>query len=533
YNAGTGAHKGNIFGGGNGDAESQLASVITTGKRDANVLNTVHVNIGNADQYDTPTAGAIINGAVFGGNNVMGSPKGNIYVDVYSTAHTENVNDFAKVKTMAAALDELDTNDLKAVADLDDVALANLFALKAVYGGGNKATVIPAESDKTTHVTIHDCDENTIQYVYGGGNAADLGTTTPSTLNMNTSVTIEGGHIYQVYAGGNGAGNHTNPSANDYNPGANVYGDASVTIMGGAVNQVFGGSNSLGMVHGASIVAFDNSSPCDLVTREIYGGGNVAPAGNVVITIPCGTTGLTDVYGGANNADIGTPNDPKTVTLNILGGDMTRVFGGNKNGGTIYGNVTVNVHGSNPGHTISEVFGGCNLGGSIVGNIVVNIDSNSTTCPLSVDYVYGGGNLVAYAPDSVDNNSDGTFDDAYNNSGRISPIVNIIHGTVNRDVFGGGLGASAIVTANPQVNIYSRVKGDVFGGGNAAAVTGNTNVNVQGHSVVKGNVFGGGNEAAISADTEVIIKDNPHLYGNVYGGGNQGPVGGNTRVIVK
>ena len=533
YNAGTGAHKGNIFGGGNGDAESQLASVITTGKRDANVRNTVHVNIGNADQYDTPTAGAIINGAVFGGNNIAGSPTNDIFVDVYSTQHTVGTNDFNKVKTMVAALDELDTNDLVAVDALDDAALANLFALNAVYGGGNKATVIPATSGKTTQVTIHDCDENTIQYVYGGGNAADLGSTTPSALNMNTDVIIEGGHIYQVFAGGNGAGNHTNPTANDYNPGANVYGDASVTIKGGAISQVFGGSNSLGMVHGASMVAFDNSGSCQLVTREIYGGGNVAPAGNVVITIPCGTTGLTDVYGGANNADIGTRDDPKTVTLNILGGDMTRVFGGNKNGGTIYGNVTVNVHGSNPGHTISEVFGGCNLGGGIVGNIIVNIDSNSASCPLSVDYVYGGGNLVEYAPDSVDNNSDGIFDDAYNNPARISPQVNIINGSVNKDVFGGGLGTSAVVTANTQVNIYSKVKGNVFGGGNAASVTGNTNVNVQGHSVVKGNVFGGGNEAAISADTEVIIKDNPHLYGNVYGGGNQGPVGGNTRVIVK
>ncbi len=533
YNAGTGAHKGNIFGGGNGDAESQLASVITTGKRDANVRNTVHVNIGNADQYDTPTAGAIINGAVFGGNNIAGSPTNDIFVDVYSTQHTVGTNDFNKVKTMVAALDELDTNDLVAVDALDDAALANLFALNAVYGGGNKATVIPATSGKTTQVTIHDCDENTIQYVYGGGNAADLGSTTPSVLNMNTDVIIEGGHIYQVFAGGNGAGNHTDPAANDYNPGANVYGDASVTIKGGAISQVFGGSNSLGMVHGASMVAFDNSGSCQLVTREIYGGGNVAPAGNVVITIPCGTTGLTDVYGGANNADIGTRDDPKTVTLNILGGDMTRVFGGNKNGGTIYGNVTVNVHGSNPGHTISEVFGGCNLGGGIVGNIIVNIDSNSASCPLSVDYVYGGGNLVEYAPDSVDNNSDGIFDDAYNNPARISPQVNIINGSVNKDVFGGGLGTSAVVTANTQVNIYSKVKGNVFGGGNAAAVTGNTNVNVQGHSVVKGNVFGGGNEAAISADTKVIIKDNPHLYGNVYGGGNRGPVGGNTKVIVK
>ena len=501
---------GNIFGGGNGDAEGSgmdgYSNGTTSGTRAANVLNTVHVNIGNSSQYDDNSQGATVNGSVYGGNNVAGSPKGDIYVDVYSTAHT-TANDFATLQTLAAEATVLDTNDLKPADSYADAR----FALTAVYGGGNKATVVPAATDAMAYVTIHECSENTVKYVYGGGNAADLGT---STLDVNTNVLIEGGHIYQVYAGGNGYGTG--------NPGANIYGDASVTVESGAIHQVFGGSNSLGMVYGTSSVNFnydaENGAACQLVTQEVFGGGNEAPGGNTIVTIPCGTTGLTDVYGGANAADIGTIDDPKNVIINVLGGDMQRVFGGNKSAGTIYGTVTVNVFGSNPGHTISEVFGGSNLGGDIRRQIVVNIDSSRSDCPLQVDYVYGGGNEVAYAPAS-----------GYEAA---TPEVNLLQGTVNQAVFGGGKGTTesgheARVTARPTVNIgddqdlYVRVGTDggsgalmgmVFGGGNVSPTTGNTQVVVRGKDTkVWTNVYGGGNGASaeVTGNTDVHIGSLP------------------------
>jgi hypothetical protein len=131
------------------------------------------------------------------------------------------------------------------------------------------------------------------------------------------------------------------------------------------------------------------------------------------------------------------------------------------------------------------------------------------------------------------------------------------------NVFGGGLGASAVVTGNPTVNInvedgdHVNVEykektidfgndykvtlplhkagergaiGTVYGGGNAAAVIGNTTVNMT-NGIVENTVFGGGNAAVVEGDTKVTILDGT-IGGNVYGGGNQGDVTGKTKVQI-
>ena len=517
YYIANGEYKGNIFGGGNGDGEgATMNGAIPTAKRAANVHNTVQVNIGNPSQYHNNALGATIKGSVFGGNNVMGSPKGDIYVDVYSTAHTAGVNDYDHLKTLAANIAVLDTFDLDALYGLSEGARANMYALAAVYGGGNKATVIPSVSGAVTNVTIHECYENTVYYVYGGGNAADLGN---STYSVNTNVVIEGGSFYQVFAGGNGysaTDNHNDPNAANYNPGANIYGDASITIEGGAIYQVFGGSNSLGMIHGVSSVNITEDAACPRIIKQVYGGGNEADGGDVVINLPCmdEDTYIPVFFAGANAADIGTELEPKHVTLNVKGGHYGQIFGGNNTDGTIWGNVTVNIFGGE----IHEVFGGSNLGGDIKGQIIVNIDSTGTGCPLNLDYVYGGGNEVAYAP-------------TFSGVADVSPEVNVLQGTVNQTVFGGGKGTTQVghdarVTARPTVNIgddqnlhvligngsVGELMGMVFGGGNIAPVTGSTQVVVRGDNTkVTRNVYGGGNglTAIVSGSTDVTIGSMP------------------------
>ena len=79
--------------------------------------------------------------------------------------------------------------------------------------------------------------------------------------------------------------------------------------------------------------------------------------------------------------------------------------------------------------------------------------------------MYGGGNITAYTPDSRVT-AVGTD--------RITPEVNIIHGTVLNNVYGGGLGTTATVHANPVVTIGDNnnshkaiVAHDVYGGGDA------------------------------------------------------------------
>ena len=514
YYIANGEYKGNIFGGGNGDGEgATMNGAIPEAKSAANVHNTVQVNIGNPSQYHNNALGATIKGSVFGGNNVMGSPKGDIYVDVYSTAHTAGVNDYDHLMTLAADIAILDTFDLDALYGLSEGARANMYALAAVYGGGNKATVIPSVSGAVTNVTIHECDENTVYYVYGGGNAADLGNGSKA---VNTNVVIKGGSFYQVFAGGNGMGDHDNPSAPNYNPGANIFGDASITVEGGAIYQIFGGSNSLGMIHGVSSVNITEDAACPRIIKQVYGGGNEADGGDVVINLPCmdEDTYIPVFFAGANAADIGTELEPKHVTLNVKGGQYGQIFGGNNTDGTIWGNVTVNIFGGE----IHEVFGGSNLGGDIKGQIIVNIDSTGTGCPLNLDYVYGGGNEVAYAP-------------TFSGVADVSPEVNILQGTVNQTVFGGGKGTTQVghdarVTARPTVNIgddqnlhvligngsVGELMGMVFGGGNIAPVTGSTQVVVRGENTkVTRNVYGGGNglTAIVSGSTDVTIGSMP------------------------
>ncbi len=475
----SGSVTGNIYGGGLGaatlDANGYVASITT----EAIVNGTVHVNIGADAMSGT---GATINGSVFGCNNLAGTPKGNVYVDVYKTAHTSTPNNYYPNP---------------APSTVGDASFAQAaYAIDEVYGGGNLAYYVPTEANAYPHVHIHNCD-NTIEYVYGGGNAAQ----TPK-----NDVVIDGGRIYYAFAGGNGAGTG--------NPGANVLGDATITVNGGIIDAVFGGSNTLGNIGGTSTINLSETPTCDRLVKEIFGGGNQAViTGDIVVNIPCGAKGLNDVYGASNDANVNG-----NVTLNVWGGVMDNVYGGLKGVAgspkTISGDVTVNIYGG----SMNSVFGGCNVTGNILGQIIVNINVDTSLCPneQKIINVYGGGNQAAYTAPA------GTPD---------YPEVNIIHGTVQNNVYGGGLGATAIVTGNPVVTIgkpttvipasgqttttptpspntyWSTVGNDVFGGGNAAQVTGNTKVIVINKSIIDNNVYGGGNAATVTGNTDVQIGE--------------------------
>ncbi|MBR2958810.1 MAG: chitobiase/beta-hexosaminidase C-terminal domain-containing protein [Bacteroidales bacterium] len=419
-------------------------------------------------------------GGVFGCNNVNGAPQGNVTVDIYGT---------------------------------DSAEAGHEFALYAVYGGGNRS-----DYDRTPVVTIHGC-KNHIEYVYGGGNASAV---------RGTDVTIWGGHIGNAFGGGNGfsvTGNHTDASADHYNPGANITADGTnLTIHGGTIDAAFGGSNQWGYINSTITVTVEEQTesandpctgsaykPCDNLIVELYGGGNQAPAVtredayiSPDVNINSCNMEITNLFGGAKNANHGA-----NINLEVTKGKFENVFGGNNLGGTITGNVTLTLKGG----TMTNAFGGNNMGGSITGTITVLVDSTGE-CPLKVDNVYGGGNQAAYAP---------------NDPTAATPTVNFVNGTVRNAVFGGGLGDAAKITANPTVNIggtgskhavvggtrINGTKGDgnVYGGGSQADVlkdgagTGNTSVTLSGHATVKGNVYGGGNEANVEGNSSVKLEE--------------------------
>ena len=498
------------------------------GCRGANLDGNTYVNIGNESGGD-----ATVMGPVFGANNLAGTVGGNTNVHIWHTKHTsgdgitsgngypvtlKNIHDDGETGTKD---DILDAQDIKGLSETQATAFASpdRFALKAVYGGGNRASHLPTADDGTTLVHVHFCDENTIRDLYGGGNAADT---------KNNSIIIDGGRIYRVFGGGNGysaTGNHDNPDAPNYNPGANVIGEgtalapsgtATTKIHGGLITKLFGGSNQKGNL-GAIVLNIDNelegeSDACEELLVETFGEGNEAEGGGGEVTIGCGARGV-DFYGGANNADI-----TGDIILNVEGGVFTNVFGGSKgtpnNPADINGSVTVNFRGG----SVENLFGGSDSNGNITGKITVNVDFDSRyTCDgQTLDFVYGAGRNAAYTP------TDGTL---------LSPEVNIMRGRVNYDVFGGGLGATAVVMGNPKVTVGNLPSG----------VTEESPERSDYRPEVGRNVYGGGNEAAVGVmndadkkrNTQVWITGFTRILGNVYGGGNQAPVSGDTQVVVK
>ena len=512
------------------------------------------VNVGKEDLSNT---GTTITGNVYGANNHNGTPMGDINVNIYKTAHTTD-NTYPENITMTTQLHDLPTAD------------AN-FAIKAVYGGGNESSYTPgaflyhrAAAAHNTTVHVYNCD-NTIKEVYGGANAADIGT---SSVNADSYVIIEGGRIHNVYGGGKGN--------NSANISANIYGTANTEIQGGLIDAVYGGGNQMGSILATNLVINDQTSTtsCDILVDSIFGGSNLAPInGDIVTTIACSDRIYDNIYGGANMANI-TGN----VTLNILGSTITNVFGGSK--GTtstpanIDGNVTLNLYGG----TITNAFGGSDINGNITGVVTVNVLDTVNNCALDLTNVYGGSHTATLTAGS---------------GVTTSPVVNIVHGTVKGNVFGGSLGETATLTSNPEVNIgYDQttmsntsldnalshlptgltvatltdsVKGNVYGGGEMANVVGNTTVNVNRgvvgnitygkkhgntgttldtiiHAPNSGMVFGGGKGrdtdvssdhiiAKVTGDTRVNIKGGQVLY-SVYGGGELASVSDSAYVTV-
>ena len=481
----TGTVNGNIYGGGLGEAG---AANVAKGQ----VNGTVTVNIGATDGAQNPTYSgtATINGDVYGCNNTNGSPKANVFVNVYKTAHTE--------KNLASYTESDAT-----------------YAIDEVFGGGNQADYNPTSSESRATVHVYTCD-NTIRRVFGGGNAAAA---------LGVANIIDGGRFYYVYGGGNGEVSAANINA----------GGTNLQVHGGNITYLFGGSNHRGTITGQMLVSVDGNGSCadDMFINEFFCGNNEAPINtNIVATIGCGTK-FGDVYGGCNQANI-TGN----VTLTIVGGEMNNVYGGSKGSSTtaadISGNVTLNIHGGNIKY---DAFGGSNINGNIGGNIIVNMDWSqaSSSCnsesDLHVRNVFGASNLAAYTPTDANGNY---------------PQVNIKHGTVSGSVFGAGNGdpndpTKGIVTSNPVVTIGDAVAGhyvvvaeNVYGGGNNAAVHGSTSVTYNDNNTKStvAKLFGGGNAAGVTGAAAVTLT-NGKVTGGVYGGCNSsGTIGGNALVTV-
>jgi hypothetical protein len=505
----TGGTIGNGYGGGLGNATTP-ASV--WGDVTVTVNGTAFTIANDSYTEESKTIYVPKSGRVFGCNNINGSPKGDVTVRVK--------------KTVAGNVTRTANTDL----DSEDET-KHTYEIAAVYGGGNEAPYEPVkvETESTTdenfdnddtkastNVIIEGCADTSIETVYGGGNAAS----TPS-----TKVTIQGAYeIGEVFGGGNGKDKIKHGDSWDDNEGAHVgfrayakdatpeqktnakygSGQARVNIYGGKIHAVYGGSNTLGNVRRVAVAMLDQLSTedCAIAVDEAYGGGKSANMdGKAILNLGC-IPGLTNVYGGARAATVN--ND---VVLNITNGTYTNVFGGNNESGAINGSITVNVEET-----------GCR--------------------PIHITNLYGGGNRAAYP---------GTGATVADANKKIT--VNVKSCTSIGNVFGGGLGNTAIVTGTTEVNI-NQIKGKF-----SKTSTGYTQ-NIYGDEEVEGlgtigNVYGGGSEGKVVGNTYVNIgtkatvkyetgtdttTDNNvlgvNITGSVYGGGLSANVEGSSTVKI-
>lgn len=414
-------------------------------------------------------------GRIFGCNNINGTPKGSVLVNIKKTARGENTGGYD---------------------------------LAAVYGGGNEAEYVPFNSSlqscdlTTVIVSPDDCDDISIHSVYGGGNAAS----TPA-----TNVIINGAHeIKYVFGGGNGAG-QGNPGANvgyhDYSDSqftgtsqedingrkesfAYGTGVASTNVYGGHIHFVYGGSNTLGNIREASVAMLDELSRCELHVDGIYGGGREAyMEGKTSVEMGC-ITGMTAIYGGSENADVGSD-----VHLNITSGHFDKVFGGNNKGGRIFGSITVNIEqtGCVP-ITIGELYlGGNNAPYSVFG-YGDEVPNQNVGTEQEPEYV------THYRP----NEDDGTHQQLYDD-----PVLHIRSFESIGTVFGGGNGKLATMVADPTVEINVTdgwVNGQYSGGKDEYSQYIGSPMMLDANGVIN-TVYGGGNEATVIGNTNVLIGD--------------------------
>lgn len=514
----------NVYGGG---ALANVDGYTTVNLLGGTVGGAYGGGLGRLDDHETPEDeavaalvtgnatvtlnGSAVNGdGIFGGNNLNGTPKGHIFVHVLKTVSAGN----------GAA-----------------------YHVPAVYGGGNLSAYEPDDDKDYAEVLIEGC-ANSIDYVYGGGNAAPV----PA-----TSVIIYGANaINNAFAGGNGAGQSSDSSAPNYNPGADVgykgyyskgsreeygTGETDIKIYGGTINNVYGGSNTLGYIRTHAYVEVLNvpddhkGTVCELHLGEVHAGGNQAEMNcGGSVTLAC-SEGAEVIYAGSSNADI-----HGNIDLVITSGTFGKIFGGNNHSGNVYGNI--------------------------------KIDIDETGCwPIMIGELYACGNEAAYSVYGY--NNDGSCKTSGNKE-YSDPVINLISFTRIGKVFGGGYAAAVygdpIINVDPIKGKYAgrtvgpvyvlnendeRITSDgsstlpygitwsssnivvipdevgsigtIYGGGNKGAVYGDTHVNIglnttnkhlnadpasEGEEVavtITGDVFGGGNEAIVSGDTNVKI----------------------------
>ncbi|UKK47955.1 chitobiase/beta-hexosaminidase C-terminal domain-containing protein [Prevotella sp. E9-3] len=278
--------------------------------------------------------------------------------------------------------------------------------------------------------------DKTNQILYTTEDLTTLGAVTgKATLNIEGNTLVEG-YVFDE------DGNPTTQTGGVFGGGdaSAALGDTEVNVEatgrkeGAAYNayNVFGGGN-VARVGGTTTVNMTNG----IVSQRVFGGGNEADVSTNSNVAMSGGTVLQGVYGGCNVQGVIGGDATVTITGGTIGNAWSTpvpdplpdmVFGGGKGEPTLVsGNVTVNVGKSD--HSGAAIVWGNVYGGSALGN-------TNATKPADA---------LVFGADKTTN-------------------VNLYAGTINGNVFGGGLGRKA-VAADAEHGIEAVTAVESFVGG--------------------------------------------------------------------
>lgn len=399
-------------------------------------------------------------------------------------------------------------------------------ATNAIINGVQYGTWGSKKAGSTlANVTLHDSDGN-------GGY-----TEKPQNLGESyTTLNISGGTIKgNVYGGGCGYVSNMPKEVAMQGVGS-VFGTSNVNILGGTIQgSVYGGSEGSNMYYGAKnkynqeilhIAEMNGKVNLNISGMEskptiggtIYGGGQgvafkekneylrIATAGNYDLAGQNATEEQKKKYKTDINITIDMPENIEFHN-DIYGGGALGMVDGTTNIVLKRGKFTGNIYGGGYGEKNYPDKAMVN-GDITISTGDVNPANIDRGLPVMVNNtIYGGGNMA-----QVTGNT----------------FVNIHHGNITCNVFGGGKGLTSSeggtgtnygkVTGNTHV-LYNNatenniLTGNIYGGGALGDVKGNTEVKIQ-DGIIKGNVFGAGkgeegnsDKAKVTGDTNVIVVD--------------------------
>ncbi|MBP3763916.1 MAG: C10 family peptidase [Bacteroidales bacterium] len=327
--------------------------------------------------------------------------------------------------------------------------------------------------------------------------------------DTNIWIRVRGGHIRSVIHG-----------AGEY---ASAKGGRRIVITGGTINGwVAGGCNGSrtdgGELNGDAYVYIGGKARLEPSAADPYinssKGGNVFGAGSG----NSGAAGTTATVGKVNNSCV-VIADSCYIARNVYGGGNYGGVIGNGSqiyllGGTVAGKVFGGANQQSGkqvdivmrgGQVIGGIYGGSNLLGDVHGPISVRIEGGivgEEGCADSLGNVFGCGY-------GVRSEVSGNVQVIIGNQATKFPHVN--NPVIHNNVYGGAFYAPySAVGQNFSVTTWNGlIKGSVFGGGlgTTATIRGNTNVNALGTTNVRGNIYGGGNMGRVTGNTRVVIGD--------------------------